>query len=154
MDSDGCPDVLPEKPKLEEIKPVPVPRKESEPVKKTVRRVLPNEFVLQGDEIFVNNSSNIKSSANKKLNEISDLLLSNNSFRWRIEGHLDNSASKTELKKLSTARAQNILNYFLRKGLSGDRFEVVGLSDNVPIAPNSTIQGKLMNRRIVIKRIR
>lgn len=159
-DYDGCPDELPQT-VIEEVPPQkieePVKQENTEKVEtpeKKLRIVIPNEFLLEGDKIFVNGSSNIKPSAYKLLNGIADQMKSNSDFSWRIEGHLDNSGNAAELKSLSTQRANAVKKYLVSKGLSSARFQTIGMGDEVPIAPNSTIQGKLKNRRILIKRIR
>jgi len=153
-DSDGCPDQIPEPEIIEETNEIlDLPEKKIIPEKK-IRIVIPNEFLLEGDKLFTNSSSNIKSSSHKKLNQIADQMKNNSDFKWRIEGHLDNAGSSRELKSLSTARAKSVMNYFISKGLSPKLFQAIGLADQVPVAPNSTIQGKLKNRRILIKRIR
>lgn len=153
-DFDGCPDELPENQIVEEKIEV-LEKPENNIIKeKTTRLSIPNEFVLEGDELFSSNSSNIKSSAYNKLNQIASQMLSNSDFKWRIEGHLDNSGSSQQLRALSTEWANSVMNYFVSKGLSPKSFQVVGLADKFPLAPNSSIYGKLKNRRIVIKRIR
>jgi outer membrane protein OmpA-like peptidoglycan-associated protein len=153
-DLDGCPDDLPETKIVEDNVPnIVEPIKEVIPEKK-IRVAIPNEFLLEGDEIFENGSSIIKKSANKTLNSIADQMKTNIEFSWRIEGHLDNSGTHQELKVLSTKRANAIKSYFVSKGLTPNLFQAIGLGDEVPIAPNSSIQGKLKNRRIVIKRIK
>jgi outer membrane protein OmpA-like peptidoglycan-associated protein len=154
QDFDGCPDELPETSiSAEEKQDVPIVEDNIIPEKK-LRIAIPNEFLLEGDKLFENGSASIKQSAYKQLNSIADQMKNNIDFRWRIEGHLDNSGNFQELKILSTRRANAVKNYLVSKGLPAQLFQTIGLGDEVPIAPNSTIQGKLKNRRIIIKRIR
>jgi outer membrane protein OmpA-like peptidoglycan-associated protein len=154
-DFDGCPDEVPETKVEEVVPPNNIEKKEtSVPKEKKLRVAIPNEFLLQGDKIFANGSANIKPSAHKLLNSIADQMKTNSSFSWRIEGHLDNSGNPAELKQLSADRANAVKKYLVSKGLSSALFQTIGLGDEVPIAPNSTIQGKLKNRRVLIKRIR
>ena len=154
QDSDGCPDEIPETNNIEEIKPKEeIENKIIEP-KNKVRVAIPNEFLLDGEDVFSSNTSNIQKSYFKELNEIADMMKSNPSFRWRIEGHLDNSGSPAERKALSTAMASSVMDYLVSRGVSSRSFQVIGLSDEYPLAPNSTIQGRLKNRRVEIKRIR
>jgi len=153
-DSDGCPDEIPETEIIEEpIKLNDQETTKSKPVNK-VRISIPNEFLLEGDNTFKPNSAILKQSAYSLLNDIVIKMKSNPEFKWRIEGHLDNSGSPRELKALSTSRANTIKNYLVSRGLKNKSFQAVGLSDQFPLAPNSTIIGKLKNRRVVIKRIR
>jgi len=73
--------------------------------------------------------------------------------KWRIEGHTDNQGEPENNKIFSFRRAQAISNYFLSKGLSSNKFEVVGIGDDVPIADNSTEEGRARNRRVVLIRV-
>jgi len=153
-DMDGCPDEIPKTEIVEEIIPdIDKTVKKITPEKK-IRIAIPNEFFLEGDRIFENNSATIKPSANKSLNSIADQMKNNLDFTWRIEGHSDNSGTQRQLKALTTKRANAVKNYFISKGLSPSLFQTIGLGDEVPIAPNSTIQGKLKNRRVLIKRVK
>lgn len=153
-DFDGCPDEIPVTEIIEE-KPIIIeePKEEIIP-ENNIRVAIPNEFLLEGDDIFESNTAQLKKEVHKRLNEIAYQMKNNSGFRWRIEGHLDNSGSTFELKALSTARASAIMNYLISKGISPKSFQAVGLADDFPLAPNSTIQGRLKNRRVVIKRIR
>ncbi len=72
---------------------------------------------------------------------------------WRIEGHTDNYGEPEYNKVLSLQRARAVFNYFISKGLNKDRFEVVGLGEDFPIADNSTPEGRVQNRRVVLIRI-
>ncbi|MCB9258597.1 MAG: OmpA family protein [Ignavibacteriales bacterium] len=142
-DADGCPDEIPQVGLIEE-----------KVEENSIRIAIPNSFSLKGDEIFDGNSATLKSSANNQLDKIASQMKSNPNFSWKIEGHLDNSGTPFELKALSTARANAVLNYFIGKGLDPKMFEALGLADDFPVAPNNTSQGKTKNRRIEIKRIR
>ena len=154
QDTDGCPDEIPETIQIEEIKPAIEDQNNSAVPKIKVRVSMPNEFLLDGEAVFSSNTSNIQKGFYKELNQIAEMMKSNPSFKWRIEGHLDNSGSSAERKALSTAMASSVMDYLVSRGVSSKSFQVIGLSDEYPLAPNSTIQGRLKNRRVEIKRIR
>jgi outer membrane protein OmpA-like peptidoglycan-associated protein len=154
QDTDGCPDEIPETIQVEEIKPDNEEPKNSTEPKNKVRVSIPNEFLLDGENVFSSNTSNIQRSYYRELNEIAEMMKSNTSFKWRIEGHLDNSGSQAERKALSASMASSVMEYLVSRGVSSKSFQVIGLSDEYPLAPNSTIQGRLKNRRVEIKRIR
>ena len=50
-------------------------------------------------------------------------------------------------------RAESVLNYFVSKGIMKNRFEVVGLGKEFPIADNKTEEGRAKNRRVKIIKI-
>ncbi len=51
---------------------------------------------------------------------------------------------------LSGARALAVLSYLEAKGISASRLSVYGMGSSRPIAPNSTEEGRRMNRRVEI----
>ena len=154
-DFDGCPDTLPANTVIEEEVEIKEKQEESNVSKEKIIRVaISNEFTIEGDELFELNSTTLRNSASNKLDQIASQMLSNPDFKWRIEGHLDNSGSRNQLKALSTEWANSVMKYLVSKGVSSNSFQVIGMGDTFPIAPNSSIHGKLKNRRIIIKRIR
>ena len=68
-----------------------------------------------------------------------------------IEGHTDNTGSDALNLKLSERRANAVKAYFVKKGLSADRFETIGKGESEPIADNKTAAGRAANRRVVFK---
>lgn len=153
-DADGCPDELPETSFIEDPEKIENSKENAKISKDIIRVSIPNEFLLEGKKTFRTGSSIIKSGAYSSLNLIVKKMKSNPGFRWRIEGHLDNAGTPFERKALSTARANAIMNYFVVKGIPSNTFQVVGLGDQYPIVPNTTLKRQMKNRRVVIKRIR
>ncbi len=133
QDEDGCPD---EKPK-QEVKIIEVPK----------------EMTLSAGTFFQVGSSDLLPVAYEELDKIVKVMKENPQTRWRIEGHTDNTGSDAANKALSRRRAQSVLNYFIIKGLDPERFEVIGMGEEYPIADNSTESGRAKNRRVVILRI-
>ncbi len=72
-----------------------------------------------------------------------------------IEGHTDSTPISTQQFpsnwELSTARATNIISYLIAKrGLSPQKLSAVGYGEYMPIAPNTSFEGKSQNRRVDI----
>lgn len=72
-----------------------------------------------------------------------------------IEGHTDNVPIRTERFdsnwELSTARATNIVRYFVEeKGIDPKRISASGYGEYRPIATNDTVEGRALNRRVVL----
>jgi outer membrane protein OmpA-like peptidoglycan-associated protein len=148
MDDDGCPDEVPAKVKKEEVK-------QSEPLKKEPPKVvIPDEFLLDGIQTFIDDDYEIKSSAHPELDRIVELIRRDSTSRWRIEGHTDDFRPENENLKISQQRATEVLLYFVKKGLRYPRFEAVGYGSKYPIYDNSKPSGRSKNRRVVIKKIR
>jgi chemotaxis protein MotB len=75
--------------------------------------------------------------------------------KLRIEGHTDNEAIDPAGPwesnwELSAARSINVLHYLADIGIDERRFQVAGFADTVPIAPNTTPEGRAYNRRVDI----
>lgn len=72
-----------------------------------------------------------------------------------IEGHTDSTPISNKQFpsnwELSTARATNIINYLVKKdGLTPKKLSAVGYGEYMPIAPNTSYEGKTQNRRVDI----
>ena len=75
--------------------------------------------------------------------------------RFRIEGHTDNVPIKNSRFpsnwELSATRAANVLHIILKnETLNPKKFELVGMGEFSPVAPNDTEDNKALNRRIEI----
>jgi len=70
--------------------------------------------------------------------------------RYRVEGHTDNQGKPAYNKGLSQRRAQSVVKWFAKKGLSPKRFEAQGFGQDKPIATNDTDEGRQANRRVEI----
>ena len=88
------------------------------------------------------------------LKKVGDII-ARTDFKVRIEGHTDNLPIKTSQFpsnwELSTARAVNVLRYFLGTGqISSRRLSAVGFGEFQPIVPNDSTEHRAQNRRVEI----
>jgi chemotaxis protein MotB len=75
--------------------------------------------------------------------------------KFRIEGHTDqvavDPAGPWESNwELSAARSIAVLHYLTDIGVEENRFQVAGFADTMPVADNSTAEGRAYNRRVDI----
>lgn len=110
------------------------------------------QFILRGDDTFINNTATLKDPAKLLLNEIAFYIQNQPGSKWRIEGHMDSQGSVSGIKKLSYDRAKAVYDYLISQGLSQNQFTIYGLGDSFPIANNNTEEGRSTNRRIMIIR--
>lgn len=120
--------------------------------------------LIKGDKgliIRVNNtmlfdeaSAVIKPQAEKSLTEIVKVLtkIENPVI---IEGHTDSTPISNKKYpsnwELSTARATNMISYMVEKGkISPKRLCAVGYGEYMPVADNTSISGRMLNRRVDI----
>lgn len=104
--------------------------------------------------LFDEGSALIKPQAEKTLNEIVTVLTKIDN-PVIIEGHTDSTPIKNAKYpsnwELSTARATNIISYLTKNGgIPPKRLRAVGYGEYMPIADNTTISGRMLNRRVDI----
>lgn len=90
----------------------------------------------------------------KKMTEI----LKEFPYQVRVEGHTDNlpihSSKYPSNWELSSARACEIVRFFIRNGIDPKRLMAVGFAQYRPVADNSTPEGRAKNRRVEIVYVR
>jgi OOP family OmpA-OmpF porin len=69
-----------------------------------------------------------------------------------IEGHTDSVGSDAYNMKLSDRRAKSVFDYLTSRGVDPARLSSVGKGETMPIADNSTAEGRQENRRVMLIR--
>jgi outer membrane protein OmpA-like peptidoglycan-associated protein len=85
------------------------------------------------------------------LNNIIQLLQSNETLSIEVSGHTDNIGGLKANTKLSTERAKAVVDYLVKKGISPNRLTYKGYAYSQPVAPNDTDKGRAQNRRVEFK---
>ncbi|MEI8128889.1 MAG: OmpA family protein [bacterium] len=109
---------------------------------------------LNNTLLFDEGSAKIKENAQKPLNEITKVLTKIDN-PVIIEGHTDSTPIKNARYQsnweLATARATNIIDYIVKnRKISPKRLCAVGYGEYMPVADNTTISGRMLNRRVDI----
>ncbi len=100
---------------------------------------------------FDTGKSTIKPESQQALKNIADFLKSNTSKKFLIVGHTDNTGDFDANVKLSTVRAQSVVQELVSKyGVNKDQLKAFGVGSASPVANNSTAAGKAKNRRVEI----
>jgi len=74
---------------------------------------------------------------------------------FKIEGHTDNVGSEELNNMLSKKRATVVRDYFVNElGISTNSIVIEYYGESIPKASNSTKEGRQMNRRVEISRIK
>ena len=76
------------------------------------------------------------------------VLKSNSKMKIEISGHTDAVGADADNLTLSNSRANAVMNYLLAKGIAKDRLTAKGYGETKFIAPNTTEEGKQLNRRV------
>ena len=99
---------------------------------------------------FDTGKSTIKAESQPIIDELYQMLNSDQNLKVSIEGHTDNTGNADANKKLSIARAQAVMDALVKKGIAKTRLTSTGFGQEVPIADNRTEDGKAKNRRVEI----
>lgn len=88
-----------------------------------------------------------------ELDKLADYLRTN-TIRIEIGGHTDDQGTDEYNDRLSENRAKAVYDYLIGKGIPADRLQYKGYGKRVPVADNSTEEGRATNRRTEFKIIR
>jgi outer membrane protein OmpA-like peptidoglycan-associated protein len=68
----------------------------------------------------------------------------------QVEGHTDSTGGEELNQKLSERRAGATRDYLIQQGLAETNIVAAGFGKTMPIADNSTAEGRQKNRRVEI----
>lgn len=114
------------------------------------------QLTLKGSLLFDSGSTELKPDALPVLDQVGVILERYAQSTIEIEGHTDNvpmsGAKYSNNDELSSGRALSVFNYLLSTANLDPAFvKHSGRGEYVPIADNSTPEGRTMNRRVEIK---
>lgn len=100
--------------------------------------------------LFQTGKSTLSASSRNALNNFATSLLENTQTDVTINGHTDNTGSRKINEELSKARAEAVAHTLIANGVPASRLTTNGLAYDVPVADNSTAEGRAKNRRVEI----
>ena len=114
------------------------------------------QLTLNGGILFDSGSVEIKDEAKEVLDQVGKILDRYAGGQVEIEGHTDNvpmsGAKYSNNDELSSGRALSVFNYLLSvTDLDPANLKHTGRGEYMPIADNSTPEGRSRNRRVEIK---
>jgi len=118
---------------------------------------IPLKKLEVGTKIVLNNifydfdKSTLRSESKTELDRLNDLLNKNPTMSIELSSHTDGLGSEEYNIRLSQARAQSVVDYLTKKGISSDRLTAKGYGKSQPIATNATAEGRQLNRRTEFK---
>ena len=116
-----------------------------------VQEVTESKNIVLNNINFESGKAALNISTSNDLDRLVLFLKDNATSKLEIQGHTDISGTVAGNNKLSQARANSIVNYLINKGISKDRLIAKGYGPSVPIASNTTVEGKAQNRRVEMK---
>jgi outer membrane protein OmpA-like peptidoglycan-associated protein len=90
----------------------------------------------------------IKSEHKPFLDTVADVMRNNPGATVLLRGHADIRGRDRYNYELSHRRTDSILNYLVKKGVKPERVALQGYGYHIPVADNSTKEGRAENRRI------
>lgn len=102
---------------------------------------------------FKAGSADLLPSSDRALDDIVASLKKYPEVKIEIRGYTDNVGNEEFNKQLSRKRAIAVGKYLVNKGISKKRLRPVGMGEADPIADNKTVEGRVINRRVELKRI-
>jgi OOP family OmpA-OmpF porin len=97
---------------------------------------------------FRTGSAHISDESSDVLNELARVLKACTTSEVEIAGHTDNVGNPDNNLDLSRRRAQAVVDYLGKAGVSSSKLSAAGYGETRPIATNETAEGKARNRRI------
>ena len=125
---------------------VPVAQAEAPVVAPTATKV-----VLNADTFFDFDKATLKPEGRQMLDQVASQVDTINLETLIATGHTDSIGTEAYNLKLSQRRADTVKNYLISRGISADRIYVEGKGESMPVASNSTREGRAQNRRIEIE---
>jgi len=100
--------------------------------------------------LFDTDKATIQNSYIQELDNIAVVMNHNPGLRFEIQGHSDNVGSVAYNQRLSEKRANAVMGYLLKQGISSDRLTSKGFGFTKPAATNTSAEGRALNRRVEI----
>ena len=118
---------------------------------------IPLKKLEVGTKIVLNNifydfdKATLRPESKTELDRLHQLLDANPTMRIELSSHTDALGSDEYNDRLSQARAQSVVDYLKKKGVTPDRLVAKGYGKTQPVATNSTSAGRQLNRRTEFK---
>ena len=102
------------------------------------------------EEINFEFNSAILSDGYPTLLRIAEILQQHQDFKLKVEGHTDYVGSVPYNEKLALARATEVKAFLTKYGAGAGQVSISGQGKRVPEVPNTTKEGRFINRRVVL----
>lgn len=107
--------------------------------------------VILKNIFFDTNKFDLKTESKSELKKIIEFLNLNPTVRIEISGHTDNQGNDQINQALSENRAKAVYQYLVNNGVIAQKLLYKGYGKTQPIAPNTTDDGRALNRRTEFK---
>ena len=113
----------------------------------TLKKIEQGKSIVVKNIHFETGKAYLRKESLNVLDGIVEQLNKNKSIKLEVRGHTDSRGSDEYNKKLSERRADAVVEYMIKRGISPERLTAVGMGEEKPVADNSTPEGRSKNRR-------
>ena len=103
---------------------------------------------MPGNITFATDSSDLNAQFFAVLNSVAKVLTEFDKTIVEVAGHTDSTGSDEYNQALSERRASSVARYLQNQGINPQRMITIGLGESMPVADNSTADGRQLNRRV------
>ena len=103
---------------------------------------------IPGAVLFQTNSAQISPDFEQTLDQIAGTLQEHPETSVTVVGHTDSAGAADYNERLSVKRATSVTNYLAARGIDPLRLSATGQGESMPVADNSTAEGRAQNRRV------
>lgn len=101
---------------------------------------------------YETNSTDLTKYSRKRLSMIGDYIKEDSNLELvLLDGYTDSYGGRWNNEQLSIRRANYVRDYLTSMGVPEDRIKVTGHGEKRHIAPNTTVQSRATNRRVVVR---
>jgi outer membrane protein OmpA-like peptidoglycan-associated protein len=104
-----------------------------------------------GEVMFDTGSRNLSPGAISRLDSVAATINRYPDADVIVKGHTDSQGPEDANMRLSEDRALMVKNHLVLKGVDGRRVQTLGFGESMPLATNTTPEGRAMNRRVEIE---
>lgn len=101
--------------------------------------------------LFENGKSTLLPSSQEQLKNVTEIMKAFPNVEIKLGGYTDNVGKPESNLKLSTDRANSVMNELIKLGVASSRVKAEGYGEQYPVASNDTDEGRQQNRRIDIR---
>lgn len=112
-----------------------------------VKKITKGESYRINDITFATNSYELNVKVKTILGEFAKFMKRNEKLSVELHGHTDNVGNDKENQVLSEKRAKAVYQYLVDQGIDASRLAYKGFGPFKPVADNSTVEGRALNRR-------
>ncbi|MBK0380710.1 OmpA family protein [Mucilaginibacter segetis] len=140
-------------PAAEPAKPVVAETPKPEPAKPTPPPPAPKPDYNFKNIQFEFNSGILKTDAYPILDNAVTEMKKDPSVKFVLNGNSSAEGTTEHNMALSVERANSVKTYLVNSGVNADNLMVKGYGESKPVAPNTTEEGRVLNRRVEIKKL-